>query len=480
MLTGDVNFSLGVGNTKTLSYRVLPENATNQNVSWSSSNPKVAIVASEGVVHAIGIGNTTITITTKSGNKIDTCSVQVTGYIPVTGMELKETILFLKQGSTKPLTPTVYPSNATNQKITWISSNSLAATVTGGTVSGFGPGTATITATTEDGGFEATCAVTVVLDVPVIDDTIEMVWINPGTFMMGSPYDEPESYDDETLHPVTLTEGFYMGKYPVTQGQYFEIMEVNSSYYPQSWHEYRDRKLEFPVERINWFDAIVFCNKLSMKEGLSPAYTIYKKNAPAADDGNPNYWADTPGNWSTNPGEWGDIPYGTSGGYTRWSHIRVVAGSSGYRLPTEAQWEYACRAGTTTPFNTGNSITPNQANCNGRYPYNSPFDPGGVSLGQTVPVGMFAPNAWELYDMHGNVQEWCWDWYGSYSRPGMTNTNPTGPDTGDEKIIRGGLFYSQCTTLRSAYRDALSPGLITHRNDEIGFRVVLPFSASIK
>ena len=123
--------------------------------------------------------------------------------------------------------------------------------------------------------------------------------------------------------------------------------------------------------------------------------------------------------------------------------------ANGYRLPTEAEWEYACRAGTTTPFNTGNNITTNEANYNGNYPYNG--NATGEFREKTTPVGSFAANPWGLYDMHGNVWEWCWDWFEEeYSSENQTD--PAGAVSGTYRMLRGGSWINTGQGLRSAYR----------------------------
>ncbi len=138
-----------------------------------------------------------------------------------------------------------------------------------------------------------------------------------------------------------------------------------------------------------------------------------------------------------------------------------------YRLPTEAEWEYAARAGTTTPFSFGNTLSTDQANYNGNYPYAG--SPKGIYREKTTPVASFAPNAWGLYDMHGNVWEWCQDWYGDYPKGSVTD--PQGPSSGDRRVLRGGGWVSSAGVCRSANRLRFTPG---DRLDRIGFRLVAP------
>ena len=240
-----------------------------------------------------------------------------------------------------------------------------------------------------------------------------MLLISGGSFMMGSPVLEKERDDDEIQHLVTLAP-FYMGKYPVTQKEYQEITGKNPSFFSGD---------NLPVERVDWLDAIEYCNKRSINEGLSPAYTRHGENV----------------SWNRN--------------------------ANGYRLPTEAEWEYACRAGTVTIYNTGNAISTDQANFDGSMPYN--HNPPGEKPKSTTVVGSFTANPWGLYDMHGNVWEWCWDWYDNYSI--AIQTNPAGIASGDTRILRGGCWGSTAEFMRSANR---SDSLPDDASRYIGFRIV--------
>lgn len=255
----------------------------------------------------------------------------------------------------------------------------------------------------------------------IYGQAVEMVQITGGTFNMGSPANEANRNNDETRHQVTVT-SFYMGKYIVTQAEYEAIMGTNPS-------RFKQEGVKLPVENVSWFDAIEFCNRLSESEGLTPVYTI------------------------TGTGNERSVTWDRNG--------------NGYRLPTEAEWEYACRAGTTTTFNTGDNITTSRANYDGKSPYNN--NPAGLYMRRTTPVGNYGANAWGLYDMHGNIWEWCWDWYGNYVT--TAQTDPIGPASGTYRVLRGGSWFDGGRNLRSAVRFNYYPG---NRNYFFSFRVVRP------
>jgi len=240
----------------------------------------------------------------------------------------------------------------------------------------------------------------------------------------------PSTDERQSIQKVSA---FYMSKYPVTQRQYTAVMGNNPSTSSQGEN--------FPVDYVNWYDAIVFCNRLSIKEGLKPVYSISTLGTVTT---NPEVWiANTPGG----------IPDATD---SAWNSAIANWEANGYRLPTEAEWEYACRAGTTTAYNTGANITTDQANF-------------GNPAGTTTPVGKFGSNRWGLYDMHGNLYEWCWDWYQDPYDTSVT-TNPKGPvGSGTNRVLRGGSWEDALGSLRSAYRCDISPEV---RKSVHGFRVV--------
>jgi len=256
--------------------------------------------------------------------------------------------------------------------------------------------------------------------------------INGSSFIMGSPASEQQYSAFQRL--VTVS-SLIVCIYPVTQKEFEEIMSFNPS-------EFKGTNL--PVENVSWYDAIEYCNRRSIIEGLTPVYVINKNQK---DPNNrlvidPYCWIVI---WNRN--------------------------ANGYRLPTEAEWEYLCRAGTTTPFYTGDNVTTDQANYDGNWPYNNNLN--GIFRGHTVTIGSFEPNQWGLYDMIGNTWEWCWNWF-DYPpvRDVSLQIDPTGVSFGATRVIRGGAWDSFGENLRSGARSGGYPGLPNNNYSGIGFRIV--------
>jgi formylglycine-generating enzyme required for sulfatase activity len=246
---------------------------------------------------------------------------------------------------------------------------------------------------------------------------VKLCWCPPGKFTMGSPAGEPERRPDEDQVEVTLTKGFWAGKYEVTQGQWKRVAGKLPGELTAELPEGDD----YPVGNVNFAEAEAFCRKLT---------DLGRKS--------------------------GDLPQG-------WE----------FRLPTEAQWEYACRAGTTTATAFGDTISSKQANFQGK-PYNG-AEPG-PSLKRAARVGSYPANAWGLHDMHGNVCEWCRDWYHAklpggvdpdlYSAKATASRNRTGDVS---RSRRGSCWADDGWPSRSAFRQRFEP---ERRYDHIGFRVV--------
>lgn len=230
---------------------------------------------------------------------------------------------------------------------------------------------------------------------------MKLVLIPKGTFMMGSPTSEEGRQENESLHEVTMSKEYYLGAFEVMQTQYQTVTGNNPSCYQGAL--VGNQNADLPVENVSWDDAVEFCKKLS------------------------------------------ELPEEKKAGLV-------------YRLPTEAQWEYACRAGSKTIYSFDDE--------EGLLPVYGWFRRN--SSQRTHTVGLLEPNAWGMYDMHGNVWEWCSNWYGEYST-GLVS-DPTGPTMGTDRVNRGGCWLYQAASCRSASRNWAKP---SYRDGLLGFRVAL-------
>ena len=256
-------------------------------------------------------------------------------------------------------------------------------------------------------------------------------FIPAGTFEMGS---EKGLSDNKPVHEVTITKSFYMGKYEVIQAEYEEYCNYGGSS-PSS--DYGDGD-NYPAYYVNWYDALVYCNKRSIAERLTPCYSI---------------------NDSTNPDVWGTVPTSSD---SEWNAAECDWNANGYRLPTEAEWEYAARAGDNTVDTLTYSGTTSSSSL-GDYAWYS-----NNSSSKTHQVGTKKANAFGLYDMSGNVEEWCWNWYTS-SYDTTTDNDPTGALSGSYRVRRGGSWSSNSDRCAVSYRYDNSPN---YRLNYLGFRLV--------
>jgi formylglycine-generating enzyme required for sulfatase activity len=255
-------------------------------------------------------------------------------------------------------------------------------------------------------------------------ESLRLIQIPAGDFLMGSPANEPERSADEGPQYSVRLDGFLLGQTSVTQAQWQQVagwpkLKLDLSAIPS-----RFKGARRPVEQVNWLEAMEFCRRLSERSGHT------------------------------------------------------------FSLPSEAQWEYACRAGSTTPFAFGDSITPELANYNGNFTYAN--GPKGQFRGETTDVASFPANAWGLHDMHGNVWEWCLDyWHPTYASAPTDGSawldgeglNPEN-NSGKRRLLRGGSWFDSPRSCRSAHRRLLDRP--DGASDSVGFRVVcLPQDPSL-
>lgn len=246
---------------------------------------------------------------------------------------------------------------------------------------------------------------------------MRFVEVPAGQFEMGSPESEAGSrIDERPVHTVKITKPFLMGVYEVTQAEYERVIGSNPSYFSSTGPG--AKKIDgvgterFPVEQVSWVEADAYCKKLS------------------------------------------ELPDEVKAGRT-------------YRLPTEAEWQYACRAGGTTPFSFGNALGSKDANINGNFPYGGA--PRGPFLGRTTQVGSYPPNAFGLYDMHGNVAEMVADWYGRSYYKTSPEEDPKGPEAGADRVVLGGSWGTDAARCRAGFRRSNATSGKAHY---FGFRIV--------
>jgi formylglycine-generating enzyme required for sulfatase activity len=269
---------------------------------------------------------------------------------------------------------------------------------------------------------------------------IKLALIPAGEFLMGRANAAAGANDSEKpQHRVRITNPFYLGVHEVTQEQFEHVMGTNPS-----WFSARGAGREkvsgqttgrLPVENVSWYEVVEFCNKMSDRESRGPYYRLAK--VVRNEDGS-----------------------------IKEARLSIERGN-GYRLPTEAEWEYACRAGTTTPFHFGTSHNGIHANSNGNYPFGT--TERGPDLERTTTVGSYnMANAFGLYDMHGNVWEWCGDWYDKDYYAKSPEMDPPGPSAGSDRVLRGGGWTSFAVYCRSANRYSVRPAF---RRTNAGFRL---------
>jgi formylglycine-generating enzyme required for sulfatase activity len=316
---------------------------------------------------------------------------------PVESVTLDQTTLTMRVGTTATLVPAIEPKKADDKSVTWSTSDAKIATVENGTVTALTAGKATITVTTVDGQKTATCQVTVEYGYIENDYNIVLVPVEGGTFIMGADdNDSDASLQEKPAHQVTL-KSFNIMKYEVTQKQWYDVMgSWPAGFEPTNTYGKGDN---YPVYNISWSEVQEFITKLNQKTG--------KK----------------------------------------------------YRLPTEAEWEFAARGGTQSQgykYSGGNVLDNVAWNINN-------------ATGKTHPVGGKQSNEIGIYDMSGNVSEWCGDWFAYYTN--TIQTNPTGPSEGQYRVVRNGSWYSAAKTCRMVYRDKYA---VNAHYNYLGFRLVLP------
>lgn len=373
-----------------------------------------------------------IAVSVASAVFITSCADKEKSDVSVNGISVEPSEIELSAGQSVKLAVSFYPENASNTSVMWFSGDDDVVTVDAdGTVHAVAAGNAVVTAIAEDGGYEAGCEVNV-----INTGTYQgkLVRIDAGTFMMGSPADEPGRYDNETLHEVTLTEDFYMTACEITNAEYAAF--ANSAGITQRAE-----------------GEITYVNLATGEEVTEIQKFFYDTMGEALEYAR---WGLTWNGTEWTPMEgYEDYPMV----FVTWYGALAYAHWVGGTLPTEAQWEYACRAGTDTVFPFGDD--PTHLGDYAWYEDNSD--------GHTHPVGQKEPNAWGLYDMIGNVWEWCYDYMSDYPDYPVTDPVGTVPDDYETCVLRGASYVFSPVITRSAMRFSHSAW---RSFEQVGFRVV--------
>lgn len=251
---------------------------------------------------------------------------------------------------------------------------------------------------------------------PIISNQ-DLIEIQPGSFTRSNPPKDRYQPDVHENHQVIISRAFLISATEITRQQWSKVMKDDPS-------SFAECSPDCPVETVTWPEAIEFCNRLSKEEGLDPCYS----------------------------GEGDEVQWDRS--------------CTGYRLPTEAEWEYAAYASTTTPYYTGDCLSSDDSNHDGTHPPDG--CPKGEFRQKLMPVKSFPPNPWGLYDMYGNVNEWCWDWILPYADRDMTDPSTDNPPT-QGRVVRGGSWRSFGRHCSSEHRFSTAPNF---KNSTVGFRVV--------
>jgi formylglycine-generating enzyme required for sulfatase activity len=453
-----------VGGTETLTATITPANATNQNITWSSSNGSVATVDNTGLVNAMAAGTATIAVTTEDGGFTAVCAVAVAYGISLspTGPVIFPTaIVGYGAQTTQAVTVTNTWNEATGALMVGLSgtdsgSFTLSTTAIGsialsdtaaftvGPNTGLAAGTYTATVTVSgSNGISADFAVSfMVTPLPGTQSVHTINNVNvPFRYVPAGSFQR----DSTTANVSIITIGYWMGEMEVTQELFQAVMGANPSNFP-SGADGGETQNQRPVESVSWYAAIAFCNKLSILDGKDPVYSVSGVS-----------------NWATLA--YSDIPISDN---TAWNAAVMDTSKNGYRLPTEMEWMWAAMGAdkTVQPNTTGYSKAfagDNGTNSIDNYTwYNS------NSNSKTHEVGKKSANELGLYDMSGNVHEWCWDGHGSY--PGGNQMDYTGATSDTDRVNRGGSWSSSAPLCAFNARGAGSPG----SGSFIGFRVVCP------